>query len=83
MSHVTCHLSSVTCHLSRVTCHMSHVTNANSQLLLTLPLYTIGWFAKTQTIFLTKNIIETLQKLARVTQVIAEPSKCNSTNKKN
>ena len=39
VSCVTCHLSHITCHLSPVTCHQQPQT---------LPLCTVGWFAKNQ-----------------------------------
>ena len=50
MSHITCQMSHVACPLSPVTCHLSLTATATDLTipLLTPPLCTVGWLAKTQ-----------------------------------
>ena len=46
---VMCHVSCVPCHVSHVTSHLSSLTDTATALpLLTPPVCTVGWFAKTQ-----------------------------------
>ena len=47
VSHVTCHVSCVACHISPVTCHWRQQPQPQTLPLLTPPLRTVGWFAKT------------------------------------
>ena len=50
MSHVACHVLHVTCHMSPVTCHLSlrQTATATDGPPQTIPLCTVGCFAKTQ-----------------------------------
>ena len=48
VSHVTCHVSCVTCCVLPVTCHSRQQPQWQTLPLLTPPLFTAGWFAKTQ-----------------------------------
>ena len=55
-----CQVWGVRCQVSHVACHLSHVTNANSNShrpLLTPPLCTAGWFAKTQSSTFYRRVI--------------------------
>ena len=47
MSCVMYHIAHVMCHKLRVNCHLSPVTCYQPTVLLTPPLSTLGWFAKT------------------------------------
>ena len=47
MSHLICNMSHVTFHRSPVTYHISLMPTVTTLILLTPPLCTVGWFAKT------------------------------------
>ena len=71
MSCVTCDVSCVMCHVSPVTCHLSLTPHPQPHTLplLTPPLCTEGWFAKTQKpniFFKRKKIIKTTKTYRRL-----------------
>ena len=69
-----CDVSCATCHMSYITCHLSLMTTATATYLpplLTAPLCTVGWFAKTkntQKLSKTQNLSKLIYPILEISQ---------------